>query len=1305
MTRSPLLASIVLGLFSIGLTQDLAAQPFNVPFTPSWQDSDIGFTRTDYGTSGSSAFHFGIPNYRGREPDVIRGVIVEYPGSGGTCTVLPSSYYRWLYDNGFVTMGQRGATASYSSAANAITALNSLATTLNRPELANAPLFAFGQSMGGAQSTYVAERYATCVIGFFCNHSGPQAFGSLQNLPSSNNPALTVPGYFSIADSEDTDWAYWQFNKFIKGRSFGAPWSMRYDRGATHPDFARMTSDAVMVIDAIAAARLPAVVDPRNGIVPLNPVSLTSGYLLEHRIGPEKVVYSSGYPPNFNLWRDFDSTHLEIAPYAQHDCYPDRATMGWAPNLALADFWASRASTGYMTVPTSWFNAGTENALNDFGTKDAGDTIYGEVDLNGFASATAVELYNNGVLVGTVSTIPASRIVPVSWPLPTAGMHRLRATAVAADGERRLGWTMSIHARPAPANGNSRPTAVAVNNEYFKLFQQKPDGTYDPQRFYFTVNDAETAAASLVVSRSVVANGRGNVKTSTFGGSGADRWVDVTPKDNWSGRDGGLLLFVTDGTDSTNLTLSFRARPATLQTPTRRNSYSGFNRPRPLAVTGPYVTELNDDGSDFSDTTYSLTMGADATASEAPSASPANAQSFGYGNWFYSRIKMTDTANPSNVYSSLSTSYTRTITRPGAPDLKSSQNLNVYSARPAHAPIVNYPADHAGFVGLPTRVTLRLDEMSMFRDDIPVTVTSSNPAVLPPAGITTSTRGIDEDRILSLTPVSVGTTTITVTASDDSTPPLVTTRSFVLTAQTANGSLALTPATLTLTEGNSGSTDAAFTVTRTSGSLGAISVTYATANGTATAGSDYTATSGILSWADGDDSAKTIAVPILGDTVAETNETFTLTLSAPTGGAALGNSSASITITDDEPAPALSVTSGGDPISNNSTLTAPVLNPGVAQSFTYTLANTGNGPLTLGAASLTGTTNATATITSSPASSVANGASTTVVIRVTPTAAGPWQTQISVPSNDLNAPTFSWTLSGTALSATSTLSAIADRSSQGSDTSGNATTESISLYANYAIKFSVPSTAPSEATLRIYRAASSTSLTLSAFQVGDDWTESASPSSSSSLIAAAPAGTGGQWVEIDVTAYVQAQATSDQIASFLVKSDVGGWTSIHSRENSVNPPELILIFPPPTSPWDNWTSAITWNGADSSPTAIVSPLGLTNLMLYALDITDPFASDTTKLPALGVDITTPGGPWITFTYRMNQLATDLTYRLEFDDDLTPPWSNLVIDNVDVFKEIADPDPDGDGSSKLIRIRLKDNPSNTPRRFLQLKATQ
>ncbi len=88
---------------------------------------------------------------------------------------------------------------------------------------------------------------------------------------------------------------------------------------------------------------------------------------------------------------------------------------------------------------------------------------------------------------------------------------------------------------------------------------------------------------------------------------------------------------------------------------------------------------------------------------------------------------------------------------------------------------------------------------------------------------------------------------------------------------------------VSLSEGNTGTTTAFnFTVTLSSVSGADVTVQYATTNGTATAPSDYLGTSGTLTIPAGALSA-TITVPVIGDTVKEANETFSVNLSSPVG--------------------------------------------------------------------------------------------------------------------------------------------------------------------------------------------------------------------------------------------------------------------------------------------------------------------------------------------------------------------------------------------------------------------------------------
>ena len=81
----------------------------------------------------------------------------------------------------------------------------------------------------------------------------------------------------------------------------------------------------------------------------------------------------------------------------------------------------------------------------------------------------------------------------------------------------------------------------------------------------------------------------------------------------------------------------------------------------------------------------------------------------------------------------------------------------------------------------------------------------------------------------------------------------------------------------------------------------AVSVQFATSPSSAGAGSDFTSTSGTLTWEAFDTGVKTIAVNITNDSAHENNETFTVTLSNPTSGTTLGQlSTVSVSIVDDD---------------------------------------------------------------------------------------------------------------------------------------------------------------------------------------------------------------------------------------------------------------------------------------------------------------------------------------------------------------------------------------------------------------------
>ena len=111
---------------------------------------------------------------------------------------------------------------------------------------------------------------------------------------------------------------------------------------------------------------------------------------------------------------------------------------------------------------------------------------------------------------------------------------------------------------------------------------------------------------------------------------------------------------------------------------------------------------------------------------------------------------------------------------------------------------------------------------------------------------------------------------------------------------------------VSVTEGNTGTTNAVFTLSLSAASSKTITVDAATANGTATAGLDYTAvTSPGVTFAPGD-LTMTVTVPVIGDTLFEANEAFLLNLTSPNN-ATIGDSQGAGVIQNDDTPPSLTV--------------------------------------------------------------------------------------------------------------------------------------------------------------------------------------------------------------------------------------------------------------------------------------------------------------------------------------------------------------------------------------------------------------
>ena len=119
------------------------------------------------------------------------------------------------------------------------------------------------------------------------------------------------------------------------------------------------------------------------------------------------------------------------------------------------------------------------------------------------------------------------------------------------------------------------------------------------------------------------------------------------------------------------------------------------------------------------------------------------------------------------------------------------------------------------------------------------------------------------------------------------------------TAPSGAGQISLLNTKPRFAEGDAGNTTATINVSRLGGVTGAVTANYTLTAGSATAGTDYVVSNGTISFNPGQ-TAGSFTIDIVGDELLEGNESLTVTLSNPTGGATLGASVANVTIADDD---------------------------------------------------------------------------------------------------------------------------------------------------------------------------------------------------------------------------------------------------------------------------------------------------------------------------------------------------------------------------------------------------------------------
>ena len=172
----------------------------------------------------------------------------------------------------------------------------------------------------------------------------------------------------------------------------------------------------------------------------------------------------------------------------------------------------------------------------------------------------------------------------------------------------------------------------------------------------------------------------------------------------------------------------------------------------------------------------------------------------------------------------------------------------------------------------------------------------------------------------------------------------------------APGVIGMATSAITMDEADSQVT---INVQRTDGSSGTVTVAYTTADGTAVAGQDYTAQSGVLTLNDGETIAS-ITVPIIDDGSDEDLEEFSVVLSNPTGGAVLSSTlETTVTIVDDDSTATgflPDLISVGQTLNENRYIDTSTQSGRVLLRLSSEVANVGSGPLELWGGATSGTT-------------------------------------------------------------------------------------------------------------------------------------------------------------------------------------------------------------------------------------------------------------------------------------------------------------------------------------------------------------
>lgn len=234
---------------------------------------------------------------------------------------------------------------------------------------------------------------------------------------------------------------------------------------------------------------------------------------------------------------------------------------------------------------------------------------------------------------------------------------------------------------------------------------------------------------------------------------------------------------------------------------------------------------------------------------------------------------------------------------------------------------------------------------------------------------------------------------------------------------------------VSIVEGNSGTTNFTFSATLSHAVNTPVSVNFATANGTASSGTDYATSSGTVTFNGTAGETKTITITVNGDTDFEPDETFFVNLSTVQAGGrnvTISDNQGQGTIQNDDapPEPEMVVEGSGNLVADGATMVSATNNTDFGAlcigstplTRTFFILNTGGSDLMLGGmpkVNLTGHT-ADFNVSTQPNSLVGSMGNTMFVITFNPTASGLRSVTVSIENNDTDENPYDFVVEGMA---------------------------------------------------------------------------------------------------------------------------------------------------------------------------------------------------------------------------------------------------------------------------------------------------